>query len=193
MESSIFDKYRILLASQSPRRKDLLEQMRIPFELKKIAVEENYPSSIPVNEIPEYLSRKKANAAVNGIKDNELVICADTIVICEGKVLEKPDNEADATSMLKKLSGKFHEVITGVCIASTSKQKSFSVKTNVFMKDLSDSEIAYYVKNFQPFDKAGAYGIQEWIGLIGIERIEGSFYNVMGLPTKELYEALIEF
>tara|TARA_R110002096_G_scaffold353021_1_gene546295 strand:- start:13671 stop:14267 length:597 start_codon:yes stop_codon:yes gene_type:complete len=191
--TNLFGNYRILLASQSPRRKELLEGMQINFELKKIEVEESYPSSILVEEIPEYLSQKKAQTAIVGIKENELVICADTIVICDDKVLEKPLNIAEAISMLETLSGNKHEVISGVCIANSSRQHSFSVKTQVFMKKLSISEITHYVENFKPYDKAGAYGIQEWIGLIGVEKIEGSFYNVMGLPTKEFYEALIEF
>jgi septum formation protein len=182
--------YRLILASKSPRRKALMEQLGYAFEQRTKEIEETYPADLPKTEVAEFLSRKKAEAFKSELKEKELLITSDTVVCLENRLLEKASDEAEAKSMLRALSGNKHEVISGVCLSSVDKQHSFSVKTPVYFKTLSDQEIDYYIKKYQPFDKAGAYGIQEWIGKIGVEKIEGSFYNVMGLPVKEVYEAI---
>ena len=156
-------------------------------------VDETFPSNLGMTEIPVYLAELKATAFLPQLKDNQLVITADTIVWLDGKVLNKPSDYDDGFRMLKNLSGKKHQVITGVCLLSSNKKISFFASTDVWFKQLADNEIHYYLENFRPYDKAGAYGIQEWIGYIGINRIEGSFYNVMGLPVQSLYEHLKTF
>jgi len=184
----------IILGSKSPRRKYLLEMLNIPFKVQAKEIDEDYPEHLHKEEIPVYLSEKKAKAYEPGFfQDNTILITADTIVWLEDHVLGKPADKEDAQTTLRALSGKKHQVITGVCFRSKDKRKSFWVSTDVYFKDLSDEEINYYIEHYKPFDKAGAYAIQEWIGYIGIDRIDGSFYNVMGLPVKALYDELLIF
>ena len=181
-------KYNLILASQSPRRQELLRGLNIPFCVQVIDIEENYPDEILAKEIPCYLAEKKADAY---LPDNDtMLITADTIVCLDNKVLEKPRDKADAVRMLSELSGKTHEVITGVCIRTRTKRKAFSEIARVRFATFTAEEIEFYVENYRPYDKAGAYGIQEWIGYIGVEYIEGSFYNIMGLPIQRLYTEL---
>lgn len=182
--------YNIILASQSPRRLELLQGLNIPFEVQSIDVDESYPSQLVGVDIPMYLAEKKADAFMEKMNDNTLLITADTIVWHEGDVFGKPTDKADATRMLKSLSGKTHQVITGVCISTVNRRKTFHVISEVRFSRLSPEEIEYYLQNFQPYDKAGAYGVQEWIGYIGVEYIEGSYFNVMGLPVQRLYTEL---
>jgi len=186
--------YQVILASGSPRRKDLLEEMGLTFEVKTRPGDESFPASMRVGEVAGYLSNQKAEIfAESGLTDRQLVITADTIVVVDEVILGKPANEAEAREMLERLSGKTHKVITGVTLMTAHKTHTFSVTTEVDKKKLSPDEIHYYVHQYQPFDKAGAYGIQEWIGHVATERIEGSYFNVMGLPTHRLYEELIQF
>lgn len=185
--------YNYILASKSPRRQQLLKSLGINFQVKTKEVDESYPLILKAHQIPEFLAEKKAGAFVNHLAENDLLITADTVVIIADKVLEKPSDYDDAVKMLSLLSGKQHQVITGVCLQTTGKKSVFSSLTNVEFKELSRKEIEYYITNFQPYDKAGAYGIQEWIGSIGIRHIEGSFYNVMGLPLQRLYEEIQKF
>jgi septum formation protein len=180
--------YRIILGSQSPRRQELIKGLGINFEVKSIDVEENYPEKLIGAEIPVFLAEKKANAYQ--LTHDTLLITADTIVWLENNVLGKPKNEDEAREMLNTLSGKTHQVITGVCISSLKKRKTFHVVSNVRFSPVSEEEINYYVKKYRPLDKAGAYGVQEWIGYIGVEYIEGSYYNIMGLPIQKLYTEL---
>ncbi len=187
-------KYNIILASGSPRRKQLLDELGIKFTIQTKEVNEDYPAGYPVEKVAQYLSEKKAAAFhESDMRDNTLIITADTIVVLGHTILGKPSSYQDAITMLKTLSGKKHQVITGVTIRTVDKIHSFSVSTEVYFKDLSDKEISYYVDKYKPMDKAGAYGIQEWIGHAAIERIEGSYFNVMGLPTHRLYEELNRF
>ena len=185
--------YKIILASKSPRRKDLLSGLDIPFEVIIHEVDESFPDGMAMEEIPVYLSKVKAAPFVDEVDDRTIVITADTIVWIEGEVLGKPNDYEHAYEMLRKLSGKKHVVVTGVCLTSKKKQVSFAATTDVYFKELSNREIAYYLENYQPYDKAGSYGVQEWIGYIAIHRIEGSYFNVMGLPVQRLYEELIKF
>ncbi|SMO73467.1 septum formation protein [Saccharicrinis carchari] len=186
--------YQIILASQSPRRAELLKQLGLDFSLDCKSVEEIYPKGLKNKEIAIYLSQLKASPFQKEVRNtNKLVITSDTIVCLGNEVLGKPTDRNDAINMLKKLSGKLHEVITGVSLTSSNKQKSFAVATQVFFKTLPITEIEYYVDNFEPYDKAGAYGIQEWIGMTGIEKIEGSYFNVVGLPLQKLYMELMKF
>lgn len=188
------NKYRIVLASNSPRRRELLSGLGISYEVRVLPdVEESYPAALPVGEIAEYIAREKAEAYKSVMTDDELLITADTIVVCKGEVMGKPVDEADARRMLHKLSGCTHQVTTGVCLTTTGAHRSFSVTTNVSFKNLSDEEIDYYVANYHPMDKAGAYGIQEWIGYIGVTGLEGSYFNVMGLPVQRIYKELCTF
>lgn len=187
---SNINKYKILLASQSPRRQELLKGLNIPFEVKTIDVEETYPAWIFGVDIPTYLAEKKANAFSALMEENTMLITADTIVWHEGKVFGKPANKEEAKSMLNALSGKKHQVITGVCISTLKKRRVFSVISDVRFAKLNAEEIEYYLENYQPYDKAGSYGVQEWIGFIGVESIEGSYFNVMGLPVQRLYNEL---
>lgn len=184
-------KYKIILASNSPRRRELLSGLGIEYEVKTLpGIEETYPATLRAEEIPVYISREKAAAYQMLLQPNELIITADTIVWLDGVVMGKPMNEADAVRMLRALSGKTHQVITGVCLTTLDFQKSFSTITDVTFATLTDEEITYYVSHYQPMDKAGSYGIQEWIGFVGVERIEGSYFNVMGLPIQRLYKEL---
>jgi len=182
--------FQIILASQSPRRQELLSGLNIAFEVKVIDVEEDYPTQLVGVDIPMYLAEKKANAYMDSMTDSNLLITADTIVWHEGQVFGKPTDKADATRMLKSLSGKTHQVITGVCISTLKRRKTFHVISEVRFARLLPQEIEFYIDNFKPYDKAGAYGVQEWIGFIGVEHIEGSYFNVMGLPIQRLYSEL---
>jgi septum formation protein len=181
--------WNILLASQSPRRKQLLEMIDIKPTIIQVDVEEVYPESIELEMVPEYLSILKGSS-INELDDNECLITADTVVIFENEILGKPKNYEEAFSMLKKLSGNKHQVITGVTLKSNQSIKSFSESTWVTFQSLSESEISYYLENYAPYDKAGSYGIQEWIGGIAIKKIEGCFYNVMGLPVSRLFHEI---
>ena len=193
-ELALLLKKNIILGSKSPRRRFLLEKLDIPFEVQSREVNEDYPDDINGREIALYLSKKKAEAFNKELfSPDTILITADTIVWLDDKVLGKPADAREAFDTLRVLSGRKHQVITGVCLRSSEKQKSFFASTDVYFKDLSDAEINYYIEYYKPYDKAGAYGIQEWIGHIGIERIEGSFYNVMGLPVKALYDELLIF
>ena len=184
------DNYQIILASQSPRRQELLKGLNIQFEVMLIDVDEDYPSQLVGVDIPMFLAEKKAKAYQSVMNENSMIITADTIVWHEGQVLGKPIDKADAKRMLQILSGKTHQVITGVCISTLKRRKIFHVITDVRFSKLTESEIDYYVDNFKPFDKAGAYGVQEWIGFVGVEHINGSYFNVMGLPIQRLYNEL---
>lgn len=189
-----FKEFRILLASNSPRRKTLFGELGLPFKIVAIeGVDETYPGDLNEEEIPVYLAKKKAGSLKDIVDEKTLLITADTIVALGHEVLEKPSGKQEAVEMLRKLSGGRHRVITGVCLYSRDKEKTFHSVTEVFFSSLSDEDIIYYVENYRPFDKAGAYGIQEWIGYIGVERIEGSYFNVMGLPVHELYCSLTEY
>ncbi len=180
----------IILASNSPRRKELLKGLGLDFKVLVIeGIDESYPNSLPAKDVAEYIARKKA--VPYKVQDtNDLVITADTVVVCDGEVMGKPADEQDACNMLHKLSGKTHQVYTGVCLKSKEGERAFSVCTDVTFKQLSDEEIKHYVNTCKPMDKAGAYGIQEWIGYVGITGIKGSYYNVMGLPVQRIYEEL---
>ena len=180
---------KIILASNSPRRKELLGGLGVDFEVKVLkGVDESYPESLPVTDVAEYIAAEKAAAYT--VKDDELLITADTVVIVGRDILGKPADAADACGMLRELSGKTHQVVTGVCLTTCKEQRRFSVTTDVTFKQLSDAEINYYVDKYKPYDKAGAYGIQEWIGYIGVTALSGSYYNVMGFPVQRVYEEL---
>ena len=183
-------KYRIILGSASPRRQELLRGINIPFEVIPMDVDESYPSYITGVEIPIFLAEKKANAYKSMIDDETMVITADTIVFLEGKALGKPVDKTDAVKMLQKLSGKTHQVITGVCISTSIRKRTFHTISEVKFARLNDAEIEYYLENYAPYDKAGSYGVQEWIGFIAVEQINGSYFNVMGLPIQRLYNEL---
>ena len=183
--------YHVILASNSPRRKELLAGLDLPFQVRVLQnIDESYPTDLPTEQIAEFISKKKAQAYAKTMADDELVITADTVVILGNEVMGKPKDEADARRMLSELSGRTHQVTTGVTITTRERQTSFSVVTNVTFKQLSTDEIEYYVQNYHPMDKAGAYGIQEWIGYIGVTALEGSYFNVMGLPVQRIYEAI---
>lgn len=182
------------MASNSPRRKELLAGLDLQFEVRVLQdIDESYPQDLPTQKIAEFISKKKADAYVGTMADDELVITADTVVILGDEVMGKPHDEADAKRMLGELSGRTHQVATGVTLSTCERQMSFSVVTNVTFKQLSVDEIDYYVRTYKPMDKAGAYGIQEWIGYIGVTALEGSYFNVMGLPVQRIYEALKTF
>lgn len=186
-------KYKIVLASNSPRRKELLSGLGVDYIVRTLPdVDESYPDTLQGEEIPAYISREKANAYKSIIHPDELLITADTIVWKNGEVLGKPNDKEDAINMLRKLSGASHQVITGVCLTTTSWQKSFTATTEVTFATLTKEEIIYYVDKYAPMDKAGAYGVQEWIGFVGVESILGSYFNVMGLPIQRLYRELVK-
>lgn len=186
--------YHIILASNSPRRKELLAGIDVNFDVRVIHdIDESYPASLPTKDIAEYISRKKATVYRQQMASDELIITADTIVVLDSEVMGKPHDEADASRMLHELSGRTHQVITGVTLTTIDRQRSFSVETDVTFKSLTDEEINYYIQHYKPFDKAGAYGIQEWIGHIGVTALKGSYFNVMGLPVQRIYEALRQF
>ena len=184
----------IILGSASPRRQYLLEKLDIPFRVLTRNISEDYPENLVREEIPLFLAEKKADAFEEDLLHlNTILITADTIVLLDENVLDKPAGREQAVKTLTALSGRKHQVITGVCLSSKQKRKSFSVTTDVYFRTLTNNEINYYIEHYKPYDKAGAYGIQEWIGYVGIDRIEGSFYNVMGLPVKALYDELLIF
>ncbi|MBO4315658.1 MAG: septum formation protein Maf [Prevotella sp.] len=180
---------KIILSSNSPRRRELLAGLDIPFEVKVLeGIDESYPENLPVEEIPQYIAKEKADTYQ--VADDEIVLTADTVVVLGSEILGKPVDDADARRMLRELSGKTHRVITGVCLTSTERQSLFAVVSEVTFKSLSDDEIEYYVTHYHPLDKAGAYGIQEWIGYVGVTSLKGSYFNVMGLPVQRIYEEL---
>lgn len=184
-------KHKIVLASQSPRRQYLLKELGFEFEVRTKEVDEDFPAKLRRHEIPVYLCEKKA--AAYELSSDELLITADTIVWVDNDALNKPQDKQDAIRMLTILSGRMHEVITAVCLKTRESMHSFYVVTDVYFKNLTAEEIEYYIDNYKPYDKAGAYGAQEWVGYIGVEKIHGSYFNVMGLPVKELYEELMRF
>jgi septum formation protein len=187
-------RYKVILASNSPRRKELLAGLDIPFEVKTLPdVDESYPENLWKEEIPVYIAKLKADAYQSYLQEDTLLITADTIVWLAGKVYGKPENEEEAKVMLRTLSGETHEVITGVCLTTQQKQQAFYATSKVKFSELTEEEIEYYVQKYKPYDKAGGYGVQEWIGYIGVEQLSGSFYNVMGLPVKMLYTYLKEW
>lgn len=184
-------KYQIILASNSPRRKELLSGLNLDYKVKILPdINETYPDTLKGEDIPLYIARKKAEAYKAIMDDNELIITADTIVYTDGEVLGKPKDEADARRMLQALSDRSHQVITGVCITTSGFQRSFASVTEVTFDTLTDDEINFYISTYSPMDKAGAYGIQEWIGFIGVSKLNGSYFNVMGLPVQRLYREL---
>ena len=184
----------IILASGSPRRRELLSAMDIPFTVDTgNTFDESWSSDTPHVKVPELMAEGKSFGFHRELADNEILVTSDTMVLCGTEILGKPKDRDDAIRMLKLLSGRGHQVITAVTLRDREKKKTFSVTSNVFFKELSDSEITYYLDTYKPYDKAGAYGIQEWIGYIGISRLEGSFYNVMGFPASRFYEELKAF
>ena len=184
-------KYKVVLASNSPRRKELLSGLGIDYEVKTLPdIDESFPEGLTEMETATYIARAKADVYRNIMQSDELIITADTIVWLDGEVMGKPVDEEDARRMLRALSGKTHQVITGVCLTTVGVQKSFATVTDVTFCSLSEEEIAHYVENYRPMDKAGSYGIQEWIGFVGVESISGSYFNVMGLPIQRLYTEL---
>jgi septum formation protein len=187
------NKYRFILASRSPRRQQLLSELGLKFRVVGKDWAENYPGELKGEEIALYVAEAKAASFSSEIENNEIVIAADTIVWCNGRVLDKPVDVADATRILREISGNTHDVITAVCLTSAKKSRSFYSSTKVTFEKLSEAEIEFYINEFQPFDKAGAYGIQEWIGIAACSRIEGSYFNVMGLPVQQVYNELKKF
>lgn len=186
--------YHLILASQSPRRQQLLSEAGLEYELSpRFECEEIFPNDLPASEVAEYLSRLKSEAYPQVLADGDILLTADTVVVAEERILGKPADKDDAFAMLRMLSGREHEVITGVTLRSTKQTKSFSAHSKVRFRQLSDEEIAYYIETYSPMDKAGSYGIQEWIGYVGIEGIEGSFFNVMGLPIQRVWCELEKF
>jgi septum formation protein len=187
------NKYRIILASKSPRREQLLRELGLNFDIVVKDYNESYPEGLIGDEIARFVAHEKALSFKDEISNNEIVITADTIVWCNNQVLGKPIDYADAIRILNEISGNTHEVITGVCIYSLNKEVTFSVSTKVIFEVLSAEELSFYVDKFRPYDKAGAYGIQEWIGIIACSHIEGSYFNVVGLPVQRLYKELQSF
>jgi len=184
-------KYHIILASNSPRRRELLSGLDLDYEVKVLPdIEENYPATLPTAEIPVYIAAEKAQAYKATMAADDLIITADTVVVLGQEVLGKPKDYDDARRMLHALSGRTHQVITGVCLMTCEKERCFAVTTDVTFRELTDEEIDYYVEKYQPLDKAGAYGIQEWIGYVGVTGLCGSYFNVMGLPVQRIYSEL---
>lgn len=180
---------KLILASSSPRRKQILEALNIPFSVKRIEFNESYPQGLSPEEVPVFISQQKAKQLPQ-IEADEIYLTSDTVVILDGKVIEKPKDKLDATAMLKTLSGKTHQVITGVCLITNEQEISFKEVTEVTFHSLNEQEIEYYIDNYSPLDKAGAYGIQEWIGLVGIQEIKGNYDNVVGLPASTLFQKM---
>ena len=185
--------FQLVLGSKSPRRQELLAGMGFDFDVRTKDTDERFPDSLSPKEVPLYLAALKANALIDELKQGEVLITSDTIVLLDNEILGKPTSPAKAKEMLRKLASNNHEVITGVHLKSLEKSHSFSVSTKVFFKPLTEEMIDFYIENYNPFDKAGSYGIQEWIGFVGIDRIEGSYFNVVGLPVAELWDALNNF
>ena len=182
---------KIILASNSPRRRELLAGLDLEFEVKVIkGIDESYPNTLPPTEVAQYIAAKKSDAYLTTITDNDLVITADTVVIVDDEILGKPHDETQAKAMLRRISGRSHQVVTGVCLVTKDKRREFSVSTDVTFRCLTESEIDYYVSHYHPLDKAGAYGIQEWIGYVGVTALNGSYFNVMGLPVQRIYAEL---
>lgn len=183
--------YKIVLSSNSPRRRELLSGLNLEYTVRVLPdIDESYPDTLKGEEIPMYISREKAKAYRNSMAEDELIITADTVVCINEKVLGKPRTQEEAKEMLRELSGKTHQVITGVCLMTCGLQRTFSATTQVTFDVLTEDEIEFYVEKFRPLDKAGAYGVQEWIGFVGVSRLEGSYFNVMGLPVQRLYQEL---
>lgn len=190
MSTAMLD-WKILLASQSPRRRDLIKGLDLPVEIVQIPeTDESFPEDMALQDVPVFLARKKAMKFQADLKKDEVLITADTIVLFNNRIINKPKDRSDAINMLKTLAGNSHTVITGVCLKLVNKETTFYSTTEVYFSKLREEEIIYYVDQYKPYDKAGAYGIQEWIGYIGVEKIKGSFFNVMGLPLQRLYEEL---
>ena len=184
-------KYHIILASNSPRRRELLAGLDIEYEVKVLpGIDESYPDTLAAEDIPQYISREKAAAYEAALQPDDLVITADTIVWIEGRVLGKPKDEEEAKAMLRQLAGRTHQVITGVTLLTKAMKRTFAVTSEVTFDALTEEEISYYVERYRPLDKAGAYGIQEWIGYVGVSALHGSYFNVMGLPVQRLYKEL---
>lgn len=193
-QTKIMKAKKIILASNSPRRRELLAGLDISFEVKVIpGIDESYPEDLPAVEVPQYISKAKADAYLGMVDDDTMVITADTVVVLDNEILGKPVDDDDARRILHKLSGKTHQVITGVCLTSLDKQRVFAVTTGVTFKQFTEQEIDYYVSHYHPLDKAGAYGIQEWIGHIGVTALNGSYFNVMGLPVQRIYMEMQDF
>jgi septum formation protein len=188
-----FKNYNFILGSNSPRRKEILKEIGLDFSVYPSNIDENFNKEIELEDIPVFLAEKKANALKKKLKENDILITADTIVIYKNELLSKPENTCQAKEMLEKLSGKSHKVITGVCLSNKNNKSIFSCETIVTFNDLNKFEIEFYVNKYKPFDKAGSYGIQEWIGLIGVKKIEGSYTNVVGLPASMVYTELKKF
>lgn len=184
---------KLILASASPRRKILLEGLDIPFQVRVKECDEDYPDDILLKDVARYLAQKKSEVYLKELQDNEIIICCDTTVLHGDDLLNKPQSAGEAKNMLKKLSGDQHQVITGVCIRTKEKTSCFDVISKVWFKPLEEDEIDYYIDKYKPYDKAGSYGIQEWLGYIAIEKIEGSYYNIMGMPVHSIYEELKRF
>ena len=193
-QTKIMKAKKIILASNSPRRRELLAGLDISFEVKVIpGIDESYPEDLPAVEVPQYISKAKADAYLGMIDNDTMVITADTVVVLDDEILGKPADDDDARRILHKLSGKTHQVITGVCLTSLDKQRVFAVTTGVTFKQFTEQEIDYYVSHYHPLDKAGAYGIQECIGHIGVTALNGSYFNVMGLPVQRIYMEMQDF
>lgn len=186
-------KYQLILGSASPRRQELLKGLGYEFKISPTHADESFPTELKAQEIPLFLAKKKAEAYNSVLTPQQILITSDTIVWCDNKVLNKPENFEDGKRMLQVLSGKMHEVFTAVCLKSANKYITFYDRTAVYFKELSEDEIVFYLNNYKPYDKAGSYGAQDWMGLVGIHRLEGSFYNVMGLPVNKLYNELQKF
>jgi len=186
-------KNRIILASKSPRRKELLEGLEIPFEIRTKEVEETYPQDLAATEVAPFLAELKAQPLISSLKEGEILLTSDTVVLWNNEILGKPKDEHDAKEMLLKLSGTIHEVITAVHMRSLNKSVTFSNSTKVHFTTITAKEISHYIEKYQPFDKAGSYGIQEWIGYIGIKKIEGCYFSVMGLPVHDVYHHFKSF
>jgi len=184
---------KLILASASPRRQELIKGLDIPFETRILEIEESYPPDLSNEEIPEYLARLKASPFKKELTNNEVVITSDTVVLLKDQLLLKPKDKEEARLMLSNLSDRMHRVLTSICLTSNSKQVCITDESKVYFKKLEKDEIDYYVENYNPYDKAGGYGIQDWLGFIAIEKIEGSYYNIMGLPTHRLYKILKQF
>lgn len=182
--------FKLVLGSKSPRRQSLVQELGFPVEIRIKEVDEIYPDDLPSKDVPEFLAKLKAAPLLDSLANDEILITSDTIVLLNDEVIGKPKSKEDAKNMLIHLSGKMHTVISGVCLTSNQLQHSFSSHTTVYFDELSSAEIEHYVETFVPLDKAGSYGIQEWIGYIGVSKIEGCYYNVMGLPLHDLYKEL---
>ena len=188
-----FKQYNFILGSNSPRRSEILKEIGLDFKIIASNIDETIPKGIKNKNVPIYLAKEKANFLAKELNENEILITADTIVLMNDEIITKPLNKKDAKNILQKISNNKHEVITGVCITSNRNQHSFSSKTEVFFNKISDYEIEYYLEKFKPYDKAGSYGIQEWLGLISVRKIIGSYTNVVGMPSSELYQELNKF